>query len=1237
MDNLTEQLGELNRAFEALREIISSIPFDKLTEEQKGYIDGMKQLADTTATFNQNAKGSSEILTSQISQLNSYRTAIDGVITVKRKLSDADAEMQGKIKALNQVIRDNQAELTRMMQITGSVNNQMGDIFTTRLNNAKNELNNLTASMKAHTEQVKLTEAANTSLDNILKELTKEYNALSPEVKKNDANAKEMADTINRLTLYLKEEKAALSGANTELGIMSNINKQIEQTTAKLNSVLSDENKLLIDLKIQLANITKELELQANPEKRIALMQKEQQARLKIIEQEQLAREKELQAEMEMQDKATKNALDNDLKKVEAEEAMIRKMLDLQAKRLAQIEENEDKITQNTLANDLKKVEADQEAQRRSAQAAEEAEMRKQKAAEKTTFMYKLQQFVVRDLFRLIAAMLTIYPLMAFIGFVTDAIKVLFGFGEETTRAKEANLEFQESLHNVSIELEHTMALELEKIELLIKSSNDLNLSYVARVDAIGKLRDAYGELLDKYSDVDLAESKKAKEDRDKADKLKKDSDMAQKAYELRLGDIERLKKAINDANAFIADAKTKGLLSHLVDFNKVSDLEKAKPIYRKQLEEDESNLGEDKRKAEEAKMKYEEFIHPKDVVENLKRLEAELALKKESRSRIPLPAELDELRKKGATINQYEAVLKQHPEYDNKVVELQKEIDELEKEIKAIKGKHDPKGGKGPNPLHQALTNERARTKDAQDMLTTEYDENNPYNTYEDDIAYHEKQKTEADKHYNNMVALARKYRHTMWETEMEYSTNMINADKEMREVKNKSNEAENKIFEERRKRYNEALKEIEDFNRRIEKSSRELDILIDKYKLAVKKGAKDKKDAGKTNPLLAAFGVENEKKDFDDNQIALQNQIDEKAQEIERTKFDRDRVSGRYLNETSDLETLGLGIKGNTDAEKVSNDKTGEYKIKLGEKQKTAEELKIIDQKIVEQSQKMKELADQKELNDIRLKEQAKRDLIKGTFDFAKQIANQEFELQKARIQNQIQATQAAFALEMTLAGNNVAARQKLAREQSAEMKKLKREEARVEKQSALFQALIDTAAGEAAILGKYGATPLGLALMALTLAKGLSTVAFINARPLPAYKYGRRGGPAEVAKINEEGAEIIEDKHGKLKIFGDGKETIAALNEGDTVHTHKESLNMIGSTNFIKDLAAGAQMYVNKERNDKVELYKHLALNMLSKGDYKDAMVDAIKTMPSVTIQLPAQSLQDRHTRQQLRNGL
>lgn len=166
--------------------------------------------------------------------------------------------------------------------------------------------------------------------------------------------------------------------------------------------------------------------------------------------------------------------------------------------------------------------------------------------------------------------------------------------------------------------------------------------------------------------------------------------------------------------------------------------------------------------------------------------------------------------------------------------------------------------------------------------------------------------------------------------------------------------------------------------------------------------------------------------------------------------------------------------------------------------------------------------------------------------------EIINQRYEDQLSRLEKQKEN-------ELQIVGSNQAAQDAINKRYAQEEAKIKRKQAIAQKEEALFQIAINTAAAimkNNAELGFIAAQPLNI----LTLIEGALQAAIVIAKPIPKFFKGRDGGPATPAIVDERGGELIVNKFGRIKEVGnDSGPRLTYLQEGDKVIPHQKTLEI------------------------------------------------------------------------------
>jgi hypothetical protein len=257
----------------------------------------------------------------------------------------------------------------------------------------------------------------------------------------------------------------------------------------------------------------------------------------------------------------------------------------------------------------------------------------------------------------------------------------------------------------------------------------------------------------------------------------------------------------------------------------------------------------------------------------------------------------------------------------------------------------------------------------------------------------------------------------------------------------------------------------------------------------------------------------------------------------------------------------------------------------------------------------------------------------IAKTTFDSLEKIANSSFALQQRRIKAQMDNIQNLADFELKLAGNNSGAKIRIAQTEHRQMLALKRKEAEVEKSQALYSAFVDMGKGIAASYSQGGLA--GAILAGIVITADLLAISQIQQTPLPQYRGGKKSGQGRtgLARVGEEGDEIAIGPSGGLRILNDG---IAPVYKDDTIFTHKESKELVGKNDFLSTLLKGTGVITQRDYLEKKERHNSIQQS-ITKQDFQEVMDKAISKLPKQDYIAPAQDVQDRHTRQQLRNGL
>lgn len=184
---------------------------------------------------------------------------------------------------------------------------------------------------------------------------------------------------------------------------------------------------------------------------------------------------------------------------------------------------------------------------------------------------------------------------------------------------------------------------------------------------------------------------------------------------------------------------------------------------------------------------------------------------------------------------------------------------------------------------------------------------------------------------------------------------------------------------------------------------------------------------------------------------------------------------------------------------------------------------------------------------------RKQINEQLIQSAIEVSQQVVDilgQLGDLQTERDEQRLEGERAR--VQELLESGAITEKEAIARNKriDAEEKKLKREQAQRDKNIAIFNAVINTAAAVTKALPN-------LILAGIAAALGAAQIAIIAARPIPKFKGGKKNRYTGPGIIGEDGAEIFEHD-GKRYVAH--KETLVWLGKDDKVYTPQETKRML-----------------------------------------------------------------------------
>ncbi len=179
-------------------------------------------------------------------------------------------------------------------------------------------------------------------------------------------------------------------------------------------------------------------------------------------------------------------------------------------------------------------------------------------------------------------------------------------------------------------------------------------------------------------------------------------------------------------------------------------------------------------------------------------------------------------------------------------------------------------------------------------------------------------------------------------------------------------------------------------------------------------------------------------------------------------------------------------------------------------------------------------------------------RRELREVGLDTLTSVTDSGFEVFNNGLQREIFELEAAEQFKLQVAKDNEVARQRIQENTARKRAQLMREQARNEKAAALFNIAINTAR---AVIQALPNVPLSIIVGAAGVAAGVA----VATRPIPSYRRGRKSGPAELAYIGEEGAELVWDKRKDRAYLAD-RPQLAMLPHDAAVLTAQETKTLL-----------------------------------------------------------------------------
>lgn len=182
---------------------------------------------------------------------------------------------------------------------------------------------------------------------------------------------------------------------------------------------------------------------------------------------------------------------------------------------------------------------------------------------------------------------------------------------------------------------------------------------------------------------------------------------------------------------------------------------------------------------------------------------------------------------------------------------------------------------------------------------------------------------------------------------------------------------------------------------------------------------------------------------------------------------------------------------------------------------------------------------------------------DYFLGISELAQETFNFLNKNQEAYYDNQLDRLKEEKEWSIQFAGESTSAREEIERQYEEKRREILRRKAQAEKQTAIFNAIIDTA--QAVVAALAVGPPQGFIFAALAGALGAAQIAMISSTPVPEYFRGTMNADEGWALVDEKNPEVHTDAQGKVKSMGQDKPNYRWMARGDKVYTsHEEYFN-------------------------------------------------------------------------------
>lgn len=213
------------------------------------------------------------------------------------------------------------------------------------------------------------------------------------------------------------------------------------------------------------------------------------------------------------------------------------------------------------------------------------------------------------------------------------------------------------------------------------------------------------------------------------------------------------------------------------------------------------------------------------------------------------------------------------------------------------------------------------------------------------------------------------------------------------------------------------------------------------------------------------------------------------------------------------------------------------------------------------------------------------------------------------KASSDARIAQLQTEQQTQMDLAGNNATAKLAIEKEFNDKIAAEKRKQAKIDKATAIFDIVINTAVAASKAAAQGGL--FGLPLAAILIAFGAVQAALVAARPIPAFRTGTQNAPEGFARVAEDGPELIESRRGLRIAY---KDQVTHLERGDKVFTAEQTRKILDTSSIDNNTELHGRLTTNLHRQSSEQRIKEMSIAFRQDPEaIGDAVGRKIKDLP------------------------